>query len=171
MYDQNFHHGSLAVPPAVFLSVLLAHTPVHTLSVPLTTFAGGEKVKGKEGGERERKGGRRERKERREERDKGDVPQGTSYTTCTCTYLIALLESLFILLSHPFGLCKLCNGRGNTWSQFHLYSYPCMQTPSGWGCPRRQWVELPLEPVGGAPPGGSGWGSPGSLHGHLVADD
>ena len=46
------HHNSLVVPLAVFLLVPLAHTPAHMLSEPLITFAGGEKVKGKEGEER-----------------------------------------------------------------------------------------------------------------------
>ena len=47
-----------------------------------------------------------------------------SYTTYTRTYLIASLEPLLILLPHSFSLCKLCSGRGNTWSHFILSALP-----------------------------------------------
>ena len=84
------------------------------------------------------------------------VPAVTSYTTYTCMYLIALLESLLILLPHPFSLCKLCNGREHlvTISSLQLSMY----TDS-------KWVGLPQEPVGGAPLGAC----MGSIH--LVEDD
>ena len=50
MYDQNLQYpSSLAVPLVVFLLAPLVHTPAHMLSELLTTFAGGEKMREKEG--------------------------------------------------------------------------------------------------------------------------